>query len=88
MQVGAHAHLPIFLDEEEEDEKVLVCTVVLPLPSAKMGKGSEVRSESGHQEIEETVQRDGDNHRQRRKSDGADEDIERVVEEEPEETSR
>lgn len=39
--MGACAHLPIFLDEEEE--KVLVWTMVLPPPSARKGNKSRVR---------------------------------------------
>ena len=40
--MGTYAHLPIFLDDEEE--KVLVCTIVRPPPSAIKGKRSRVRA--------------------------------------------
>lgn len=47
--MGTCAHLPIFLDDDEE--KVLVCTMVLLPPSTRKGKRSRVRASAGRQDI-------------------------------------
>lgn len=55
--MGTCAHLPIFLDDDEE--KVLVCTMVLLPPSARKGKRSRVRAWAECQEIGWGVVRGG-----------------------------
>lgn len=90
--MGTCAHLPIFLDDEEE--KVLVCTMVLPPPSARKGKRrSRVKAWAGHQEMGGGCGRDGGSHTQRTECDNwteryTDESMEREFEEKPEEAGR